>query len=113
MQSLKALSVLVFAVLITLFVIFLLPKNIVAPSPTSESSPSSVACKIGGCSGQLCLDKDSEDFATTCEYADYYACYTSATCEVQANGKCGWTETSELKSCLANPPKLQPIEPSL
>lgn len=61
-------------------------------------------CFIGGCSSQICSDQP--DIASSCEYKSEYACYQKATCEKQVSGKCGWTETSNLKSCLLNPPSL-------
>ena|SRR3989344_1981033 len=54
-------------------------------------------CKVTGCSGQLCSD---EDILTTCEYSAEYACYKTAECKRQEDGKCGWTPTEELVSCL-------------
>jgi hypothetical protein len=33
-----------------------------------------------------------------------YACYKEASCEPQADGKCGWTQSNTLKQCLAHPP---------
>jgi hypothetical protein len=45
----------------------------------------------------VCADRD---VITTCEYRAEYACYDSATCERQADGNCGWTETVELTNCL-------------
>ncbi len=54
-------------------------------------------CKVGGCSGQLCTDTVT---FTTCEYTAEYACYKSATCARQIDGKCGWTTTAALTSCL-------------
>lgn len=62
-------------------------------------------CLVGGCSGQLCTDES--DMVTTCEYRPEYACYTQSTCARQETGECGWTETPELQSCLANPPGLR------
>ncbi len=56
-------------------------------------------CYIGGCSSQICSDQ--KDVITTCEYREEYACYKSATCEKQANGQCGWTQTEQLTACLA------------
>ena len=56
-------------------------------------------CFVGGCSGQVCSDE--EGVITTCEYRPEYACYQAATCEVQDDGHCGWTQTEELQSCLA------------
>jgi len=62
-------------------------------------------CFVGGCSAQLCTD--NPDAVSTCEYRAEYACYKTATCERQDNGQCGWTEDSELRSCLRNPPDLE------
>ena len=58
-------------------------------------------CYVGGCSGQVCSDK--EGVISTCEWRPEYACYHAATCEVQADGNCGWTQTAALQACLANP----------
>ena len=69
-----------------------------SPSPTSE--PISGQCKIGGCSNQLCLEASDEEDVTTCEYKEEYACYLTAKCEKQSDGKCGWTPTEELVACL-------------
>ena len=64
-----------------------------APCPSDSS-----ACYIGGCSSQICSDQ--KDIVSTCEYREEYACYKNAECKRQANGQCGWTETTELKACL-------------
>lgn len=64
---------------------------------SDEPASSSDECKITGCSGQICSD---EDVITTCEYKDEYACYKNAKCERQEDGKCGWTPTEDLVSCL-------------
>lgn len=61
-------------------------------------------CFIGGCSSQVCSDKP--DVVSSCEYRSEYACYQKATCERQVSGKCGWTETADLTSCLLSPPSL-------
>jgi len=63
-------------------------------SPNTASKP----CIKTGCSGQICSD---ESVISTCEYRPEYECYKKATCERQANGNCGFTQTPELKSCLA------------
>lgn len=54
-------------------------------------------CLITGCSGQICSD---EDVITTCEYKAEYACYKTAKCERQEDGKCGWTPSEDLVTCL-------------
>lgn len=75
----------------------------VPPLPPENTHTSD--CVPAGCSGQLCVStEDAESTVTTCEYRNEYACYKNAICEKQASGSCGWTETAELKSCLAHPP---------
>ena len=54
-------------------------------------------CFKTGCSRQVCSD---EEVVTTCEYRPEYDCYKTARCERQANGKCGFTDTPELRRCL-------------
>lgn len=64
-------------------------------------------CAVAGCSRQLCVSADeAENIMTTCEYRAEYACYKEAYCGPQADGKCGWSETAELRACLSNPPAL-------
>ena len=64
-------------------------------------------CAVAGCSAQLCVSvEEAANIVSTCEYKAEYACYKEASCEPQGNGKCGWTETAELKACLKNPPHL-------
>jgi hypothetical protein len=58
------------------------------------------ACRVGGCSNQLCVGPDDEG-VSTCEWREEYACYSSATCELQPDGACGWTPTLELQGCLS------------
>jgi hypothetical protein len=57
-------------------------------------------CYVGGCSSQIC--SDDPGVVSDCMYRKEYACYKTAKCERQSNGQCGWTETAELKMCLAN-----------
>ena len=61
-----------------------------APAPTD--------CKKTGCSGEVCSD---QDLASACLWTAAYACYQTATCERQASGQCGFTETAQLTQCLA------------
>lgn len=63
-----------------------------------------LGCFIGGCSSQICSDQS--DVVSSCEYRSEYSCYQKATCERQVSGECGWTKTTELESCLLNPPAL-------
>ncbi len=80
------------------------PKPEPGPGPGDEEPTPAGACVTGGCSGTLCEDEGAEPMATTCEWREEYACYQTATCERQADGACGWTETDELTACLADPP---------
>ena len=58
-------------------------------------------CFIGGCNGEFC---EEEPVGGLCLFYPSVVCYDEAftTCERQANGQCGWTETSEFESCLEN-----------
>jgi hypothetical protein len=55
-------------------------------------------CVRTGCSGHVCADQHRY---TTCEFRPEYACYQQATCERQADGACGFTQTPALSACLA------------
>ena len=70
-------------------------------SNNSASIVISPDCKIAGCSGQLCVDKNAEDVITTCEYRPEYGCYKNARCEKQTDGQCSWTQTAELSECIS------------
>ena len=59
-------------------------------------------CFKTGCSGQICSD---QHIATTCEWREEYSCYQNAICERQADGKCGFRPTEELKICLGGSKK--------
>lgn len=61
-------------------------------------TPEEHPCHATGCSSQVCSD---QDLITTCEWLPQYACYQTATCERQADGGCGWTQTPALTTCLA------------
>ncbi|MES2622964.1 MAG: hypothetical protein V4576_00990 [Patescibacteria group bacterium] len=75
-----------------------IPSKPVKPTPGKESATG--PCYIGGCSAQICSGE--KDMASTCEYRESYACYKTAKCERQVNtGKCGWTPSAELNSCLS------------
>lgn len=76
------------------------------PSEIGGGGLSVNGCAVAGCSGQLCVSADEAgDIMTTCEYRAEYSCYREASCEPQADGACGWTQTPQLLQCLANPPQ--------
>ena len=57
-------------------------------------------CAVGGCSSQLCLQKDlAKDVITTCEYREKYGCYKLTSCGCVDN-KCEWKDNNELVGCL-------------
>ena len=66
------------------------------------AGPTPAACKKTGCSGQVCAD---QNMMTTCEWRPQYACYRTAECKRQGDGKCGWTRTAALEHCLGHPPQ--------
>jgi hypothetical protein len=70
--------------------------------PQKKAGYAQSGCKITGCSNQLCVDSSSENVISTCEYNDSYTCYKTAVCEKHDNGKCGWTQTEELTTCINN-----------
>ena len=65
------------------------------------AKPAATACRVGGCSGQLCTSAAAGGAVSTCEWREEYACYRGASCAVQPSGQCGWTPTEALRSCLA------------
>ena len=54
-------------------------------------------CKISGCSGEICSDKE---LLTNCKWQEEYVCYRFALCERQQDNRCGWTMTDKAKQCL-------------
>jgi hypothetical protein len=70
--------------------------------PSGGTAQAGNPCKPTGCSGTLCSD---QDMVSTCIYLPEYDCYKGARCEPQSDGKCGWTQTNELTSCIATKKK--------
>lgn len=75
-------------------------------SPPYQQQPQAPTgpCIKTGCSGTVCAE---EEVVTTCEFRPEYACYRDAICERQPNGACGFTDSPQLRACLANPPPIQ------
>jgi len=65
-------------------------------------------CKIGGCSGELCVAPGEPD-VSICIWREEYACYADAKCERQPDGDCGWTPTVELKECIEKAQSNEPV----
>ncbi len=70
-------------------------------------------CKVGGCSNQICESTLNEPTITDCQMREEYSCYNAAKCEVQKDGKCGWTISKELTQCLNTiKEKRKPLNPT-
>lgn len=57
-------------------------------------------CVVGGCSNELCLEATSS-VSSPCIWKPQFECYKTAQCEVQTDGQCRWTKTTELNNCLS------------
>lgn len=69
----------------------------------NETVLTNVTCMRTGCSGEICSDSDKP---SVCIWSDSFACYNQARCEYQpSQGKCGWTSTPALSTCLTTPSK--------
>jgi hypothetical protein len=80
--------------------------GIETPSPKLSLTPgkpiSGGNCTVVGCNDELCVDESQKDnIASICVYKDEYACYKNAKCEKQADGKCSWTQSTELTNCIS------------
>ncbi|BDQ04768.1 MAG: hypothetical protein KatS3mg084_0286 [Candidatus Dojkabacteria bacterium] len=73
------------------------------PDQLNQPSDGSSACVVAGCSGELCV-KAGEDVSSMCIWKEEFACYKQpfAKCELQSDGKCGWTPNEELTQCINN-----------
>lgn len=60
-------------------------------------------CQIGGCYNEICKDyKLNQVISSLCIVNPIFQCYKNATCEIQSNGQCGWTNTTSLNTCINN-----------
>lgn len=78
-------------------------QEVVVVSNETEAGANKIqdACYVGGCSSQIC--SDTPGVASNCEYREEYACYQkTSTCKRQSDGRCGWTQTDELRACIAD-----------
>ncbi|MEO5635096.1 MAG: hypothetical protein ABIS26_00035 [Candidatus Paceibacterota bacterium] len=77
------------------------PGDSTVTNPPSTGTPTVASgCYVGGCSGEICSDQ--KDIVSNCIYKEEFACYKTAKCERQSTGKCGWTSTQALNSCINN-----------
>jgi hypothetical protein len=55
------------------------------------------ACVVTGCRNELCSDAAH---SSPCEASPSDACFNTASCERQADGRCGFTMTTALSTCI-------------
>lgn len=67
----------------------------------NEAKENNVECVRTGCNSEFCVEKGRE-IKSPCVWKEKYTCYQNAQCELQKNGKCGFTPTEELINCLRN-----------
>ncbi len=61
---------------------------------------SNLDCGVGGCSRQICGQKDEvKDAITTCEFKEEYECLKETSCLCIKN-KCQWLENKDYLNCL-------------
>ena len=72
------------------------PRDIEIIPPVEVEQP---VCRITGC-GDMCAS--SNIYTLWCPPSNTYACYANAQCTMQGNNECGFTQTPELQTCLAN-----------
>lgn len=61
----------------------------------------SSTCVINGCNGEVCALKE-DTIVTMCLWKAQFECYKLyGICEADAKGVCGWRQTPELTSCIA------------
>ncbi len=86
--------VLIFAILFAIIFVLILEQKIL-----KDKQFIAEGCFVGGCAGEICSDEPVGQ--RYCFWYDpKWDCYKTARCEKQADGKCGWTITQELKECL-------------
>jgi len=73
------------------------PPAILVPNPTPRISPQTTLTNpcVNYGHGAACGQK-----GRPIDYLEPRSCYKNARCELQLNGKCGWTQTPELKACI-------------
>jgi hypothetical protein len=70
--------------------------------PTTGHPTVAEGCRIDGCSEELCVGngQPKQLYYTNCIFQEEYGCFRTARCEVQTDGQCGWTPTTELTACV-------------
>ncbi|OGM25676.1 hypothetical protein A3D01_05855 [Candidatus Woesebacteria bacterium RIFCSPHIGHO2_02_FULL_39_13] len=100
----------IFLTLVLMFFLFGTSAFIAYQTGNMKQTNRDGKCTIGGCNSELCSDSSQEERVSICIFDPKSACYKNAVCERQVNGKCGWSQTEELTSCLSNSGAQNPDE---
>ncbi len=74
--------------------------NVVFVNSLSVKGPTALLrCVVSGCLGEVCDDRNR---ISSCEASNIAHCYQTAECRRQDDGRCGWTQTTELTTCIKN-----------
>jgi hypothetical protein len=58
-----------------------------------------LSCETSGCNSEICGEKGKK-MISPCVVLPQHECLRKTKCEVQENGKCGWTQNEEYRSCM-------------
>ena len=95
------------ALLLAIFMFASLGAGCGAPVSSQSSTDSTLSpapqapnpCVVSGCPGQVC---DVEPRMSTCDHRPEYLCRKHSPCELQPDGRCGFTETEAYAACVAS-----------
>ncbi|NBT58388.1 hypothetical protein EBT16_06350 [bacterium] len=70
-----------------------------AETKTEQNKAQNTLCEKSGCNGEICAEKGKK-MISPCVVLPQHQCLKMSKCEVQPNGKCGWTPNPEYQACL-------------
>ena len=94
------LAVICLAAVAFAFFIWLAVREDKASEELRPEEKMAINCVPSGCSNEICAEEGNE-IITPCLYLDWYECFSLTKCEVQPDGKCGWTENEAYLNCRA------------
>ena len=58
-------------------------------------------CVVTGCSSEICAEAIAENIMGICLWQEHYICFKEhGICAENSDGKCVWTQTKALKTCV-------------
>lgn len=66
---------------------------------SQEKAKTNLTCEVSGCNHEICGEK-GKGMISTCVILPQHECLRKTKCEVQENGKCGWTPNEEYQACM-------------